>query len=350
MIADICDVVIGVDTHKDTHTFAVLGSKTGEVLAVFHAAATAAGYADALCRLEMVVPGRVRLWAIEGTASYGAGLTRHLQRHEEMVAEVDHPHKRHRTVRGKSDEIDAIGAARAVMERQVLSEPRASGDRECLRLFMVARCGAVETLTDGMRRLRSLIVTAPSPLREKLCVSGRERLLAAVMALRSSRKDDSVIHTTILALKVIARRVQAAATDAKTLKEEISQRVRLICPALLAETGVGPISAAQVLISWSHPGRIRSEAAFARLAGIAPIPASSGMRHRHRLDRRGDRKLNNAIFTIALSRMRVDEKTRTYIKKRIAMGNSRKEAIRILKRHIIRGIFRIVENTATPKA
>jgi transposase len=348
MIADMFDVVIGVDTHKDTHTYAVLDAQTGAVMESFSTRADAAGYAEALEHAALIAPGAIRLWAIEGTKSYGAGLTRHLFDLCEQVAEVDHPHKRPKGERrGKSDEIDAVAAARSVLARENLSTPRAFGSREVLRVLVVSRDGAVSAANDALRQLRSLIVTAPEPLRERLFATGRAALVSQVLALRPPRTDPERA-AFVGVLRSIAQRVAFNDEQARAHHTQISSWVREICPELVEKPGVGPVSAAQILISWSHPGRFRSEACYARLGGIPPIPASSGMTTRHRLDPGGDRRLNSAIHTIAVTRMRCDEKTRDYVAKRTAMGSSPRDTRRILKRHIIRGLFRLVEATATP--
>lgn len=347
MIAEMFDVVIGVDTHKDTHTYAMLDAHTGTVMESFCTTADSIGYTEAVKHAVNVAPQALLLWGIEGSKSYGAGLTEHLFDACHHVTEADHPRRRHTGERrGKSDEIDAVAAARSVLARRSLSPPRAFGAREVLRVLMVSRNGAVATSNDALRQLRSLIVTAPGSLRERLSAVSRGALVSQVLALRPPRNDPQRA-ALVGVLRAIAKRVVFADTEAHTHHTEISRWVAQICPELVDEPGVGPISAAQLLISWSHPGRFRSEACFARLAGIAPIPASSGMTTRHRLDRGGDRALNSAIHTIAVTRMRCDEKTKSYVAKRSAAGSSTRDTRRILKRHIIRGLYRLVESTVT---
>lgn len=341
MIADMCDVVIGVDTHKSTHTYAVIGAATGQLIEVFSQSADGPGYLGAVKMVEMVAPDARCLWAIEGTQSYGAGLTRHLAGRSEQVAEVDHPHKRPRTTRGKSDPIDAVGAARAILERGQLAIPRGFGTRDELRMLMIARDDAVEAYTNTLRRLRSLIVTAPQPLRDRLDIRGAAPLVAAVLSLRLPRKDPEC-QTAVVALRSLAGRAKAASADGKVLHTQIAALVKAICPELLSQPGVGPISAAQILISIAHPKRLRSAACFRRLAGVAPIPASSGMSTRHRLDRGGDRKLNSALYTVAITRMRCHDETCAYIEKRRREGKSSREARRALTSHIARGLYRLV--------
>lgn len=338
-------LVIGVDTHRDIHAYAVCDAATGQVIDRFTASATATGYAQAQARVAML-DGAV-LWAIEGTGSYGHGLTCCLTQAGEDVAEVDHPHKRGRDGRGKTDGIDAVRAARHVIAATHAATPRhLQGPREALRVLMLARDGATNTRTDAIRQVRAIIVGLPDDIRQRLSGLGPDRLLKTCAGLRKAANDP---HTAavITALRAIARRGLTATGEATTHKHEITRLVAEMNPRLLDQKGVGPITAAALLIAWSHHGRLRNEACFARLAGVAPIPASSGMTNRHRLDRGGDRKLNNALHTIALTRARSDPETLAYIQKRIALGSTRRDAIRSLKRHIARALFRLMERTTT---
>jgi transposase len=338
-------LVIGVDTHRDTHAYAVCDAATGQVIDQFTCPATATGYAMAQQRVGTAHGGVV--WAIEGTSSYGHGLTRILSGAGERVVEVDHPHKRSRQGRGKTDLIDAHRAAQHVIGAQHTATPRhLQGPREALRVLMIARDGATQARTDAIRQARAIIIGLPDPVRARLTGLRPDALLKACAALRG-RASDPNTATTLNTLRRIARRAITATIEATTHKHEITRITADMNPELLTQTGVGPITAATLLIAWSHPGRLRSEACFARLAGVAPIPASSGLTNRHRLDRGGDRKLNSALHTIALTRARCDPETITYIQKRMALGNTRRDAIRSLKRHIARGLFRLMERTPT---
>lgn len=338
-------LVIGVDTHRDTHAYAVCDAATGQVLDQFTCPATATGYAQAQQRVAGA-PGGV-VWAIEGTGSYGHGLTRMLSNAGEHVVEVDHPHKRSRQGHGKTDLIDAHRAAQHVIAATHTATPRhLQGPREALRVLMLARDGATATRTDAIRQARAIIIGLPDQLRAKLSGLRPDPLLKTCAGLRHG-KGDPTTATILTALRAIARRGITATIEADTHKHEITRIVTDMNPELLTQTGVGPITAATLLVSWSHPGRLRSEACFARLAGVAPIPASSGITNRHRLDRGGDRKLNSALHTIALTRARRDPATIAYIQKRVALGNTRRDAIRSLKRHIARGLFRLMERTPT---
>jgi transposase len=338
-------LVIGVDTHRDTHAYAVCDAATGQVIDQFTCPATATGYAIAQQRVGTADGGVV--WAIEGTSSYGHGLTRMLSNAGERVVEVDHPHKRSRQGHGKTDGIDAHRAAQHVIGAPHTATPRhLQGPREALRVLMIARDGATQARTDAIRQARAIIIGLPDPVRARLTGLRPDQVLKACAKLRAPKRDPDMA-TIIDALRDIARRGIAATRQATTQKQVITRIVATMNPELLTQTGVGPITAAALLIAWSHSGRLRSEACFARLAGVAPIPASSGLTNRHRLDRGGDRKLNSALHTITLTRARCDPATITYIQKRMALGNTRRDAIRSLKRHIARSLFRLMERTPT---
>jgi transposase len=169
------------------------------------------------------------------------------------------------------------------------------------------------------------------------------RLLRRCCALRADRTRDPELRASLLALRLCGRRVEAATKEASALEREIRTLVEELAPTLLQQRGVGPISAAAILVSWSHRGRLKSEAAFARLAGVAPIPASSGQVIRYRLDRGGDRRLNRALHTIAIQRSRTDPETIAYIARRKSEGKSLRDALRCLKRYLARSLFRTLE-------
>jgi transposase len=189
-----------------------------------------------------------------------------------------------------------------------------------------------------------VIVTAPDQLREQLRSLPLGRLLERCSRLRRSSTASADELATRLVLRSLARRIEAATVEAAELEQEIHALVRALAPQLLDEPGVGPIVAAQLIVAWSHRGRVRSEAAFARLAGVAPVPASSGQTTRHRLSRGGDRQLNRALHTIVLHRRQHDPATRDYIARRIAEGKSRRDATRLLKRYLARHLYRLLEH------
>jgi transposase len=199
-------------------------------------------------------------------------------------------------------------------------------------------------------QLRSVIVTCPDELRQELRGLTQKRLLDRCRLLRRSNTRTPDELAAILVLRTLARRIQAATEEAAELRTEILAHVRALAPSLLEEPGVGPIVAAQVIVSWSHKGRVRSEAAFARLAGVAPIPASSGQTTRYRLSRGGDRQLNRALHTVILHRRLHDSTTKAHIERRVAEGKTRREANRCLKRYLARSLFRLLENGAPADA
>ena len=265
----------------------------------------------------------------------------------ERVIEIDRPERRAERTQAKSDPLDALRAARTALARAKLAAPRAGAAREALRVLMVARSGAVHVRRQAISQLKALIVTAPEGLRARLRALDGMTLLARCAALRRpTGSPDPALQATVAALRALARRALAADGEARQHERDIAAWVRAICPQLLAEPGVGPICAAQLVISWSHPGRCSAESSFARLAGVAPIPASSGQVTRHRLDRGGDRQLNRALHTIVLCRRHRHAATRAYIERRMREGKSTREAVRCLKRYVARHLFRMLESTA----
>jgi transposase len=345
MLADELDYVIGVDTHRDTHSLAIVAARSGGLVCVEPAlSACPRGYRRALALAHAHAPG-ARAFAIEGTGSYGAGLARFLAERGERVLEVERP-ARARAPRGKSDLLDAVRAARGPLGEDTLAQPRAAGRRAALQALLRVREGALAARRAALCQLRALIVTAPAPLREELRPLTRARLLRRCAALRPGRAPDE--RGTRLALRLLARRIQLLTGEERALKGEIAALVERIAPPLLAESGIGPISAAQVLVAWSHRGRLRSEAAFARLAGAPPIPASSGLVVRHRLDRGGDRQLNRALHTVIVSRRKHHPPTIAYVERRVSEGKSSREAVRCLKRFLARHLYRLLE--AMPQA
>ena len=264
------------------------------------------------------------------------------------MTEIDRP-KRSRGRNGaKSDPLDAIRAGREALSREHLASPRQHGHREALRVLQLTRSGAVKVAADGRRHLKALLVTAPEPLRQSLR-SGtwlvQARACAALQADPAAPVED---RATVRALRLTAERALAAHAETEALEKELRALVKAMAPVLLAQPGVGPITAAQVLVSWSHPGRLRSEAAFAMLAGVAPIEASSGRVVRHRLNRGGDRQLNGAPHTIVMIRQRFHQTTKTYTKRRTAEGKSEREVRRCLTRGVARQLYRLLERTAVP--
>jgi transposase len=341
MLADELDYVLGVDTHRDEHVVAVVTAPAGAVVAGTAAPTNTRGYRELLRVADRHAPGR-RAWAIEGTGSYGAGLVRYLAARGETVLELSRTPRGERRLQGKDDALDATRTARAALASERLALPRAGERREALRLLLVARRSAVDVRREALSQLRAVIVTAPEPLREPLRRLSTGALLDRCSRLRRTHLAADDLATRLV-LRSLARRIQAATLEANELEHEILLHVRALAPALLDEPGIGPIVAAQLIVAWSHHGRLRSEACFARLAGVAPVPASSGQTQRHRLSRGGDRQLNRALHTIALHRKHHDPTTRDYIARRIAEGKTAREATRLLKRYLARHLYRLLE-------
>jgi transposase len=345
MLAEVVELVIGVDTHKHTHTAAVVQAVSGAVLDQVTVPATPAGYRQ-LLRLADRHDGR-RVWAVEGTGGYGAGLTRFLAAHAEQVVELDRPKRAARRHGAKSDPLDATRAAREALGRDQLAQPRAAGQRAALQVRLTARRSAVQAATDAQRQLHALVVAAPDTLRSRLRNLTTPRLVATCGRLRQLGSWDVETAATAASLRTLARRIQGLNTEVADHTQAITTLVRTWRPDLLSRCGVGPIVAAIVLCAWSHPGRCPSDAAFAMLGGAAPIPASSGQTVRVRLNRSGDRHLNQALHLIVLTRLRYDPATRAYAQRRRAEGKTNREIRRCLVRYVARQLYRLLEAQPT---
>jgi transposase len=345
MLADHVDHVIGVDTHKLSHTVAVVDT-TGRRVADVTLPTDAFGYRRMLTFVRKHAP-HARVWAIEGTGHFGAGLTTYLLEQGEWVVEIDHPARSARRNGAKTDQIDAVRAAREALARDHLTQPRQRGDREAIRVLLRTRQGAMTARTRAICHLKALVATAAEPLRNQLRKLTDRELIARCARLRTGPSQTTEHRATVMALRATARRVLALEAEANDLESQVEQLVTPRAGWLLAEPGVGPLTAAEILLAWSHPGRLRSEAAFAMLGGVAPIPASSGQTVRHRLNRRGDRQLNRALHTIVLSRLAHHDETRAYAARRRAEGRTPREIKRCLKRYLARRLFRLLEQHAT---
>ena len=255
------------------------------------------------------------MWAIEGTGSFGAGLTTALLARCERIVEVDRPARRGGV---KSDDIDAVRAARQALAGVGLSEPRRRGDREAIRVLLATRAQAVTFRTRAISALHALVTSAPDGLRQRLRRLPLGQQLQTCPGLRDSSRRSVEESATVLAMRSTARWALACEREAAELEVQLDRLVRRLAPELLDQLGIGPVVAGQLITSWSHHRRIRSEAAFAKLAGAAPIEASSGTVTRHRLNRSGDRQLNRALHTIVLVRMRQDSATKDYVQRRLA--------------------------------
>ena len=336
-------IAVGVDTHKHRHV-AVALSQLGELLGEIAVAASAAGYRELVSWLAGL-DGEVMV-GIEGAGSYGAGLCRHLQAVGISVVEVERPRRRDRR-QGKSDRVDALLAAKRVLAGDGVSTPRADGNRAALSVLLVAYRSCVEERTRLLNQLQGLHVTAPTPLRERIGHGNGARLADRLVRMRDRPDARPQQETMLIVLRDLAKRARRLEEQAGRYRDDIARLVRELNPALLDEPGVGPISAAKLLVC--DPTRFKSEAAFARCNGTAPQPASSGQTIRHRLSRSGDRQANNAIHTIAMSRSINHAESRAYLERRISQGKTHREAMRSLKRHVSRRLYRrLITTTLTP--
>jgi transposase len=329
----------GVDTHADLHVAAAL-DPVGGLLGVREFPATAAGYAELLGWLGSF--GTVALVGIEGTGSYGAGLARHLAAAGVRVVEVDRPDRQDRARQGKSDSLDAVSAARAAQSGRASGAPKGrDGAAEAIRALMVVKRSARHERTQAINQARALILTGPEKLRARFAGHSPAALAAAIAALRP-RPGDVPGYAIQVALRELGRRVQFLDAQQNRLDELISPLVTARAPGLLALHGVGPDTAALLLVAaGDHPERLRSESSWAHLCGVAPIPASSGkVAGRYRLNRGGDRQANSALWRIVIVRLRSDPATRAYADRRSKEGLSKREIIRCLKRYVAREVYR----------
>jgi transposase len=327
----------GVDTHLDTHVAAALDER-GALLGLESFDTTPAGYRALLDWLRRF--GDVELVGVEGTGSYGVGLTRHLHDQDVAVVEVDRPNRQRRRRRGKSDPQDAITAARAAQSGDScgLAKTR-TGNVEAMRVLRVARSSARKTRTQNLNQMRSLISTAPEPLRGELRHLNIYRLLETASAFRPATRRD-LVSLTKLSLRMLARRALDLEAEIAELDVIIAALVAETAPELITQVGVGVDTASALLVAaGDNPQRLRNEATFAHLCGVAPIDASSGKHERHRLNRGGDRQANSALWRIVMTRMVCDPKTRDYIERRMKDGKTKKEAFRCLKRYIARDVY-----------
>jgi transposase len=330
----------GVDTHLDVHVAAALDER-GALLGVESFATTEAGYKKLLGWLADFGP--VELVGVEGTGSYGAGLTRLLQAERIRVVEVDRPNRQRRRRKGKSDPQDAISAARAALSGDAAGAAKTrDGNVESMRVLRVARSSARKGRAQALNQMRNLVSTAPDPIRAELRGLTVFHLLERASTYRPGAKRD-IVSLTKFTLRMLARR-------AITLQEEIAEIDAILkplvvetAPRLVGALGIGTDAASALLVTaGDNPERLRDEAAFAHLCGASPIEASSGKNERHRLNRSGDRQANSALWHIVITRMVYDPRTTEYIDRRKKEGLTKKEAVRCLKRYVAREVFSLL--------
>jgi hypothetical protein len=332
-------VIIGVDTHKANH-IAVAIDAQGVRLGCTTISTTLKGYRD----LETWASrfGQIKAFGIEGTGSFGAGLSRELLAKGHEVLDVMRPNRQLRYLHGKSDSLDAESAARSVLNGQATAQAKAqTGSSEMIRHLKVARDSAVKAKSQAMITLKTLIVNAPADLRDTLDrVRGRITLVRHVAAMRPG-EITSPTASAKTAMRAIARRWLALHEEIEAHDRELDRLVRERAPELMQAHGISTMTVAEMLILvGDNPERIQSEAALAKLCGVCPIPASSGKTNRMRLNRGGNRQANAAIYRVAIVRMRDDERTKTYAARRRAEGKTRREIVRCIKRYIVREIYR----------
>ncbi len=333
-------VIGGVDTHAEVHVAAVV-NHVGGVLGVESFPTTIKGYRQLVSWLAS--HGELTLVGVEGTGSYGVGVARYLARAGIDVVEVDRPNRQTRHRKGKSDPVDAVAAARAALSGQASGLPKTrDGNVEAIRVLMIARRSAIDTRIETLNQLRHVVFTASPQTRAKFTGLTAIGLTNTAAALKPRGSDpDQVRHITLVAIRTLGRRVQYLREETKSINRMLRPLIRATAPGLLEVYGVGYTTAAKLLVAvGDNPQRIRSEAAFAHLCGVAPIPASSGKTVRHRLNRGGNRQANSALYHIVLTRMKHHQPTRNYVARRLKEGNTTGEIARILKRYVAREVFK----------
>ena len=347
MLAEHYDFVIGGDPDRDTIDLAILEAGTGRLRDQTADQTDGPAYSRLLAWARQHASGR-RVWALEGTSSFAAGFVTMLAEAGEDIVEIPGQKRSRRT---KNDRIDAVQAARTALAQTEQAAPRERGLREALRQVLVTRQGVLVSRTKAINELKSLIVVAPDHLRAGLRGLALIKQLDRIDRLTSPAGASVEHRVTISTLRSIAARIRFLSTQTADLDAELSALLpqHAAGPALLAEPGVGPVVAAQLLVSWSHPGRVRSEAAFASLAGVAPLEASSGQRTRHRLSRAGDRDLNRALHTVANTRLRCHDESRAYETRRSAEGKTHRDVRRSLKRILARRFYRLIQAATVPE-
>lgn len=338
------NVICGVDTHADCHVAAVADSN-GRVVAVETFDTTSLGIERLIDWLT--ARGNVIAAGVEGTSSYGKGLARALHLSGIPVREVIRPNRQTRRRHGKSDPADAIAAARAVLSGEASAIPKSGdGPIEAIRILQIARSSAIKARSQAANQIRDLICTGPDDLKDRLFRLGTKQLVDACTRLRITTHHNQTETAIRTALRSLAKRHQSLTNEINDFTRQLETLTTTTAPTLTSLKGVGPDVAAKLLIAaGDNPHRLRSEAAWAHLCGVAPIPASSGKTQRHRLNRGGNRQANSAIYRIMLTRRSNDERTRTYIARRTAEGKTIGEIARMLKRYIAREVFKTLPTT-----
>jgi len=337
-------VILGVDTHLHFHV-AVAIDHLGRRLGESSVPTTAKGYDELLGWAEGFGP--VGCAGVEGTSSYGAGLTRHLRAMGIEVLEVERPEHRSRSSQNnleKSDPSDAEAAARAVLTGEASGVPKSADGRvEMIRTLRAARRSAIKARTQAANQLQALRMTAPEELRHRLRGLSTKKLVFVAARFRLAGDPHDVPTATKFTLRSVARRYEALSEEIAELEAHLGRLVAEAAPELISLPGIGTDSAATLLVvAGDNPQRLGSEASFASLCGVSPIEASSGKVVRHRLNRGGNREANRALYMVCLARMRRDGRTQEYVARRTQEGKSKREIIRCLKRYVAREVYRVL--------
>ena len=336
----IVGVTGGVDTHADNHMAAAV-DHNGGLLGIESFPATEAGYEDLLSWL--VGFGEIIRVGVEGTGSWGVGLTRFLTGRDIEVVEVDRPNRQDRRRQGKSDPTDAVSAARDALSGKATVVPKARNGRvEEMRVLLVARRSAREQRNQTLNQLRHLVFCAPEPIRVRFKDRPQRGLVTEAAAMRPRPGGDPITYTTLRVIRILARRIKHLDAEMKTIDQALRPLIEKTAPSLLGLYGVGIDTAATLLVTaGDNPDRLHRERSWAHLCGVAPLSASSGKTSdRHRLSRAGDRQANAALYRIVLTRMRHDEETRVYVRRRRSEGLNTPEIMRCLKRYVARETFK----------
>lgn len=336
------NVVVGVDTHRDFHVAAIVDTM-GRELDTRSFPATGAGYRHLTSWAGRY--GTITTVGVEGTGSWGAGLTRYVTSTGLCCVEVNRPNRQHRRRHGKSDTADAVGAARAVLAGTATATPKTGdGPVESLRVVRVGHRSAIKARTQAINQLKALIVTSPEPLQARLTGLSRSELIDTCQRFRPGAETDP-LATTKGVLRSLAKRINHLTDEIETLEVTRQQLVTACAPPeLLIEHGIGPAVATDLLIAFGdNPERVVTEAAFAALCGVSPVDCSSGRQQRHRLNRGGDRQANNALWRIVMVRLSNHQQTRDYYQRSLANGKTKRETIRTLKRYTARRIWRLLK-------
>lgn len=338
-------VTCGIDTHRDTHTAAVL-SATGRILGTETFEATEQGYVLLLDWLRG--HGQIDRIGIEGTGSYGSGVAAYLGDQGVTCIEVNRPSRQARRRHGKSDGADAEGAARATLAGDASGIPKAqNGSVEAIRILRLERRSAIRGRTQAANQMHAVVLTAPEPLRGSLRKLSIASLVARVGRRRKAGVTDAATATHRV-LRGLARRWLHLGQEVTELDAELSQLVKQTAPELLDLRGVGTDVAATLLVAaGDNPDRLKNDASFAAMCGVSPVDASSGRQHRHRLNRGGNRDANRALWVVALVRLTRDPRTKVYVERRTSEGLSKREILRCLKRFIAREIFKVLRRSTS---